>query len=208
VIKIFDSAKKIIFFPVRWANLVTTWIQNICSPDDSLKVLNTCTPKEGQSLQLRVNMQKVIDSVKAYFADYWVTPTKLRETLDSSFNDGKFLRLDDGDITLEPCGAMSSATSTTNFTSAGQKLIDKGWKRGESVYEENRGTTNNPNWVVVKNANGNEQLCGVVLRSFTRTVRVADIDYHLYREWIFDKNGMLKEVSAEKAAFGAYNDAY
>ena len=45
MIKLFDDALRIIFFPVRWGNAVTTWIQNVCSPDDSLKIMNTCSPK-------------------------------------------------------------------------------------------------------------------------------------------------------------------
>ena len=92
MIKLFDEALHIIFFPVRWANAVTTWIQNICSPDDSLKVMNTCSPKEGSSLRLTVNMQRVLDAVKNYFGDFWITPDKLGEALDESCDNKTIIR--------------------------------------------------------------------------------------------------------------------
>lgn len=92
MIKLFDEALRIIFFPVRWANAVTTWIQNICSPDDTLKINNTCSPKEGVSLRLSVNMQRILDAVKNYFADYWITPDKLGEALDESCDKTTIIR--------------------------------------------------------------------------------------------------------------------
>lgn len=92
MIKLFDEALRIIFFPVRWANAVTTWIQNVASPDDSLKVSNTCSPKEGSSLKLSVNMQRVLEAVKNYFADFWITPDKLGEALDASCDKETIIR--------------------------------------------------------------------------------------------------------------------
>ena len=127
MIKLFDEALHIIFFPVRWANAVTTWIQNICSPDDSLKVMNTCSPKEGSSLKLTVNMQRIYDGVKTYFADHWVTPMKLRETLDESC-DGETIVMEGGrmkvsdevlDSIVEPVVApftVQPVTSTSGST--------------------------------------------------------------------------------------------
>ena len=92
MIKLFDEALRIIFFPVRWANAVTTWIQNICSPDDTLKIQNTCSPKEGVSLRLSVNMQRILDAVKTFFADFWITPDKLGEALDESCDKTTIIR--------------------------------------------------------------------------------------------------------------------
>lgn len=92
MIKLFDEALRIIFFPIRWANAVTLWIQNIASPDDSLKILNTCSPKEGDSLKLTVNMQRIYDGVKTYFADFWITPDKLGEALDASCDKKTIIR--------------------------------------------------------------------------------------------------------------------
>ena len=92
MIKLFDEALRLIFFPVRWANAVTTWIQNICSPDDTLKIINTCSPKEGSSLKLSVNIQRILDAVMNYFADFWITPDKLGEALDESCDKKTIIR--------------------------------------------------------------------------------------------------------------------
>ena len=92
MIKLFDEALRLIFFPVRWANAVTTWIQNICSPDDTLKILNTCSPKEGSSLKLSVNMQRILEAVMNYFANFWITPDKLGEALDESCDKKTIIR--------------------------------------------------------------------------------------------------------------------
>lgn len=92
MIKLFDEALRLIFFPVRWANAVTTWIQNVCSPDDTLKINNTCSPKEGSSLKLSVNMQRVLDAVMNYFGDFWITPDKLGEALDASCDKDTIIR--------------------------------------------------------------------------------------------------------------------
>lgn len=92
MIKLFDEALRLIFFPVRWGNAVTTWIQNICSPDDSLKIMNTCSPKEGDSLKLLVNMQRIYEGVMTYFADFWITPDKLCEALDESCDRKTIIR--------------------------------------------------------------------------------------------------------------------
>lgn len=92
MIKLFDDALRLIFFPVRWANAVTTWIQNVCSPDDSLKIMNTCSPKEGDSLKLTVNMQRIYEGVKTYFEDFWITPDKLGEALDESCDKKTIIR--------------------------------------------------------------------------------------------------------------------
>ena len=364
MIKLFDEALRIIFFPVRWANAVTTWIQNVASPDDSLKVGNTCSPKEGSSLRLTVNMQRIYDGVKTYFADFWITPDKLGEALDEScdketiIREGGRYRLADevideiGEgrkepypfevrIVTKPSGSSkvldywkiylpnglnirfgrtvyavvagngtgevvdlgggwykinglaatgtifavdasteqeagwaknwkvkfsntpvsgdhklnydlgwvsydsstealsiwqqptvlqgsnigtgfieldstnpieisgaSSTDSSANFTGAGQILLQNTWVRGSTVLAENTGTTNNPVWVTKYDADGNPQLCGVKLRQVSRVVRIIDKDYYVFRDWIFDKNGMLREVSEEKAVFGEYNDVY
>lgn len=133
MIKLFDEALRLIFFPVRWANAVTTWIQNVCSPDDTLKINNTCSPKEGSSLKLSVNMQRVLDAVMNYFGDFWITPDKLGEALDASCDkdtiireggrykvpEGRFMTADDlppvAPFTIQPVTTTSGSTVSLDY---------------------------------------------------------------------------------------------
>lgn len=96
MIKLFEETIRFFFFPVRWANAVTVWIQNVASPDDSIKISNTCNPKEGQSLGLSVNLQRIYDGVKEYFKGVWITPAKLREVLDDAC-DKNSIEVNDGE---------------------------------------------------------------------------------------------------------------
>jgi hypothetical protein len=146
MIKLFDEALRIIFFPVRWANAVTTWIQNVCSPDDTLKINNTCSPKEGVSLRLSVNMQRVIEAVKNYFSDFWITPDKLGEALDESCDKETIIREGGryciaGDV---PRSATNSydAGSTTADTLANAQAVAETAPKPDKYIDENVRTNN------------------------------------------------------------------
>lgn len=359
MIHIFDEAVRLFFFPVRWANAVTTWIQNIASPDDSLKITNTCTPKEGRSLSLIVNMQKVCDHVKEYCKEFWVTVDRLRELLDDScdhnsieINDGRFrvsekwvrenigdrpltlkailnsdqsavselrvylpdttvgfgrtdypLRIgsdtgyltavngeagwytingittgtiwlvDDsieqtvnGVVVRTPRAKFATAalgtanrlntlvgqviytsgadaavivqteplrkgwlgdcegehdgqtaidiTLTTNandlaiFQQEGHRLNTDTWQRGVTGLAKVTVNGDSQTLTAVQDADGNQPLCGTKIRCFTRVIRAVDIDWFVYRELEFDKNGCLRSISAEKGVHGECNYAY
>lgn len=124
MIKLFDDALRIIFFPVRWGNAVTTWIQNVCSPDDSLKIMNTCSPKEGDSLKLLVNMQRIYEGVKTYFADFWITPDKLCEALDESC-DRKTIIREGGRYKLAEDVALAAENTYDDQTGTAAEILER-----------------------------------------------------------------------------------
>jgi len=132
MIKIFDATLRLFFFPVKWANAVTTWIQNVSSPDDSIKVRNTCSPKEGDSLKLTVNMNHIYDGVKAFFAGVFVTFDQLREHLDDAcdhnsieVNEGQF-RVSEDWLAKQIGGGDEQAfdVQAVMKTVSGQQVID------------------------------------------------------------------------------------
>ena len=55
MIHVFKSAKRILFFPKKWANSVSNWILGVHSSDGSLIIKNTANPGSDRSIDLRVN---------------------------------------------------------------------------------------------------------------------------------------------------------
>lgn len=213
MIKVFDKAARVLFFPKRWANSVTLWIQNVRSPDDSIKVTNTCSPREGNSLGLSVNMQKIYDGVTKYFDTNWVTPKRLREVLDESVdgnslvvNEGVFavsadwvasLKVDTGAYKINgqsgsPAPADESTMPDNSSTKPGGEEYDvlpetSKWDIGDTVNVTEDGKT------VAKK-------CGVKFRVYTRMKWDEDnyVRYLYFRELTFGKDGKLTAVSEEK----------
>lgn len=56
----FDKKKRVLFFPTSWANSVASWCAGVSSPNGTLRIKNTLTPKEGGvSLELDVNEERI-----------------------------------------------------------------------------------------------------------------------------------------------------
>lgn len=137
MIKLFDDALRLIFFPVRWANAVTTWIQNVCSPDDSLKIMNTCSPKEGDSLKLWVNMQRIYEGVMTYFADFWITPDKLGEALDESC-DRKTIIREGGRYKLAEDVALAAENTYDDQSGTAEEILERAQALAETAPEPDK----------------------------------------------------------------------
>lgn len=132
MIKLFEETIRFFFFPVKWANAITVWIQNIASPDDSIKISNTCNPKEGQSLGLSVNLQRIYDGVKEYFKEAWVTPAKLREVLDDAC-DKNSIEVNEGEYRVSEKWVKDVLDSKTPLTLVAI-FSDSGKYTGLKVY--------------------------------------------------------------------------
>ena len=217
MIKLFDDALRLIFFPVRWANAVTTWIQNVCSPDDSLKILNTCSPKEGDSLKLRVNMQRIYEGVMNYFADFWITPDKLGEALDESC-DRKTIIREGGRYKLAEDVALAAENTYDDQSGTAAEILARAQALAETAPEPDKFVNE-----VVASGNTAKQIADnlIALIGTSKFAARADhrpdgfskleisrieydedngIHYLYYREVKYAKNGNPIAVSAELGA--------
>ena len=56
----FDRKRRVLFFPTSWANSVASWCAGVSSPNGTLRIKNTLTPKEGGvSLELDINEERI-----------------------------------------------------------------------------------------------------------------------------------------------------
>lgn len=152
MISVFNATKRILFFPIRWANAVTIWIQNVRSPDDSIKITNTCNPKEGNSLGLSLNMQKIYDGIKAYFKGIFITPEDLQEKLDD-ITDNNTIKMVGGKLTAVKVSDEGSTPPTmfkvaATLNSAGTAIASLqvylpalSIRIGSTIYAIQQGTT-------------------------------------------------------------------
>lgn len=63
MIRLFGKKKRVVFFPVAWANSVVRWITGIISPSGTIKIKNELDPGDNGSIQLDVNVDAVTDAV-------------------------------------------------------------------------------------------------------------------------------------------------
>ena len=57
----FDKKRRVLFFPISWANSVASWCAGVSSPKGTLCIENTMTPKEGgASLKIDINEERII----------------------------------------------------------------------------------------------------------------------------------------------------
>jgi len=176
MIKLFDSARKILFFPRRWANSVTLWIQNVRSPDDTIKIGNTINPKAGDSLSLRVNLQKLYDGVAEYLKGHYVTRRDVADVVDAELRAGGTATPKDIDeeITNPPTSNIAYNSVDGQQVSAAQTNT---WERASAT-------------------------AGISVDVFTRQIVRAGCVYWLYRTFTFDKLGRLVSIGEEQ--FGHY----
>lgn len=62
-----EFSKKVLFVPRSWLNAVTRWIQGVYSPDGSIIVKNTLNPGQDGSLEIKVNLDRIISAVAQRF---------------------------------------------------------------------------------------------------------------------------------------------
>ena len=107
------------------------------------------------------------------------------------------------DITL-----TTNANDLAIFQQEGHRLNTDTWQRGVTGLAKVTVNGDSQTIAAVQDADGNQPLCGTKIRCFTRVIRAVDIDWFVYRELEFDKNGCLRSISAEKGVHGECNYAY
>lgn len=64
MIRLFETTRRILFFPKRWANAVTRWITGIHSPSGTIQIRNTTSPDENGSMTLDVNVEALAKKLR------------------------------------------------------------------------------------------------------------------------------------------------
>ena len=95
MIHLFNKKKKLLWFPVAFANSVAAWCLGVCSPKGTISIKNTATPKEGgSSLQLDINEDKVASMIASQIlkkAELTEVERKLIKALICGLVDQKYI---------------------------------------------------------------------------------------------------------------------
>ena len=184
MIKLFNGKRRVLFFPVKWANSVTLWLQNVLSPDNSIKVSNTTLPSEGNSLKLSVNFSVVCARVLEYFKGVFLTRKNFDELIQEccdhntiEFSDGRFRISKDGTtpehIDTHDPPIIVPLPNVKHDASDNSEALDTEWDR-------------------------NTAAAGVTVNVFSRQiVDSMGTVYWLYRPWTIDMQGRIVKIGAE-----------
>jgi len=144
MIKTFEEVSKVLWFPVKWANSVATWLMNISSPNGTIDIENTITPSESNACKIDINAEKTADLVIA----------EIQKRIDEgtlSFGVGTFGAkpvVTDGVVTGIQFGTSEqlSAGSQSYTVSLGDTY---GIRCGFSNYDEETGIPMTIDWIAV-----------------------------------------------------------
>lgn len=82
MIHLFNGKKRILFFPVGFANSVARWILGVHSPSGTISIKNTATPGDNGSLALDVNVDALRHIMAGVIDDHDLTEREIKRTKD------------------------------------------------------------------------------------------------------------------------------
>lgn len=77
----FDVNAPILFFPVRWANSVTNWLNGLFSRSGTIDISNTPDPGEGGGCSIDVNIENLYQQLLPRLRAEFVSRNALPEAL-------------------------------------------------------------------------------------------------------------------------------
>ena len=93
------NKKRILFFPVSWANSVARWILGVCSPSNTIRIKNDAEPGRDRSVTLDVNVPEVIRAAQRELDQKYVSRQELKDLL-ASLCDGQSIIMRNGVIAV------------------------------------------------------------------------------------------------------------
>ena len=93
------SKKRLVFFPVSWANSVARWILGVFSPTGTIKIKNDAEPGRDKSISLDVNVPEVLRVAKTQLDESYVSRQEVK-TLLANMCDGQSIIIKDGVLTV------------------------------------------------------------------------------------------------------------
>ena len=82
MIHLFNGKKRILFFPVGFANSVARWILGVHSPSGTISIKNTATPGDNGSIALDVNVDALRRIMAGVIDDHDLTEREIKRTKD------------------------------------------------------------------------------------------------------------------------------
>ena len=82
MIHLFNGKKRILFFPVGFANSVARWILGVHSPSGTISIKNTATPGDNGSLALDVNVDALRHIMAGVIDEHDLTEREIKRTKD------------------------------------------------------------------------------------------------------------------------------
>lgn len=93
------NKKRILFFPVTWANSVARWILGVCSPSGTIRIKNDAEPGRDRSVTFDVNVPAVIRAAQQELDQKYVSRQELKDLL-ASLCDGQSIIMRNGVIAV------------------------------------------------------------------------------------------------------------
>ena len=93
------NKKRLIFFPISWANSIARWILGVFSPTGTIKITNDADPGRDKSIALDVNVSEVLRMAKPQLDESYV-PRQDIKTMLANMCDGQSIILKDGVLTV------------------------------------------------------------------------------------------------------------
>lgn len=82
MLALFDTNTPVLFFPVRWANAVTNWLNGLCSKSGTILVNNTPEPTEGGGCSIDVNVDVLYQQLLPRLREEFVSKASLAKDLE------------------------------------------------------------------------------------------------------------------------------
>lgn len=89
------NKKRILFFPVSWANSVARWILGVCSPSGTIRIKNDAEPGRERSVSLDVDVPRVIRAAQGELDGRYVSRQDIKDLL-ASMCDGQSIIMRNG----------------------------------------------------------------------------------------------------------------
>lgn len=96
MLKSFDVNTPQIFFPVRWANSVTNWLNGLFSRSGTISISNTPNPGESGGCSIDVNLEVLYQQLLPRLRAEFVSRKSLPEDLDRL--SGNTVRMENGQL--------------------------------------------------------------------------------------------------------------
>ena len=95
----FDVNTPILFFPVRWANSVTNWLNGLCSRSATIDVTNTVEPNESGGCSIDVNVENLYQQLLPRLRAEFVSRSGLSNDLANL--SGRSIKMENGRMEVD-----------------------------------------------------------------------------------------------------------
>lgn len=99
MLSLFDVNKPILFFPVRWANSVTNWLNGLYSRSGTISVQNTPDPGEGGACSIDVNIESLYQQLLPKLRAEFVSRSGLGQDLAKC--GGRSIKVQSGQLEVD-----------------------------------------------------------------------------------------------------------